>query len=230
MGRLISGVNGQIQGKVGNLIGSSRNGIAYVKGPYKNRTKKVSEKELLNRKKFAMAQKWLKPLVEFVRIGFRGYSQRSQGFVAAKSWLLHNSFTGTGENLQIDPALVKLSSGDLPNPKDIAVELMETGNLKFTWNPASDESNAKDQIMMVAYNVDSAHVLSMTTGQFRSNGSDILKVQKMDNKSFHIYAAFNAADRSRQSDSIYLGEWKFPPSDSSSIPSGDSSPGLPSPL
>ncbi len=31
MGRLIGGVNGQIQGKVGTMIGSSRNGIPYVK-------------------------------------------------------------------------------------------------------------------------------------------------------------------------------------------------------
>jgi hypothetical protein len=29
-------------------------------------------------------------------------------------------------------------------------------------------------------------------------------------RNFHVYAAFNAADRSRQSDSVYLGEWKFP--------------------
>ena len=84
MGRLLGGVNGQIQGKVGQISGSSRNGIPYIKGPYKNRTKTVSKKELLNRKKFAAAQAWLSPILDFVREGFRGYSQRSQGFVAAK--------------------------------------------------------------------------------------------------------------------------------------------------
>ncbi len=105
MGRLLGGVNGQIQGKVGTMIGSSRNGIPYVKGPYKNRTPTVSAKELLNRKKFATAQAWLAPILDFVRVGFRGYSQRSQGFVAAKSWLLKNGFTGQGEDLRIDPAL-----------------------------------------------------------------------------------------------------------------------------
>ncbi|HEX3081582.1 MAG TPA: DUF6266 family protein [Puia sp.] len=219
MGRLINGVNGQIQGKVGNLIGSSRNGIPYVKGPYKNRTKTISKKELLNRKKFAMAQAWLSPLLNFLREGFRGYSERSEGFIAAKSWLLKNSFTGAGENLQIDPALVKVSSGNLPNPKNVAVELTESGNLKFTWNPGEDVSFHADQVMMVAYDVENAIAFSITTGQFRSAGSDLLQVGRMNNKSFHVYAAFNAADRSRQSDSIYLGEWKFPQSDSSAIPS-----------
>ena len=209
MGRLIGGVNGQIQGKVGTVIGSSRNGIPYIKGPYKDRTLTVSAKELLNRKKFAVAQAWLSPILEFVRVGFRGYSQRSQGFVAAKSWLLKNGFTGQVEDLRIDPALVKVSSGDLPNPENIAVEFTETGNLKFTWNPAYADFRDKDQIMMLAYDIENAHALSITTGQLRSTGVDILDMKQSRDRNYHVYAAFNAADRSRQSDSVYLGEWKF---------------------
>jgi hypothetical protein len=210
MGRLLGGVNGQIQGKVGTMIGSSRNGIPYIKGPYKKRTPTVSDKELLNRKKFAAAQAWLSPIVEFVRIGFRGYSQRSQGFVAAKSWLLKNGFTGQAEDLRIDPPLVKVSSGDLPNPENIAVEFTETGNLKFTWNPAYVDSLDKDQIMMLAYDIKGRHAIFNTTGQLRSTGTDILDMKQSSDRTFHVYAAFNAADRSRQSNSVYLGEWKFP--------------------
>ena len=210
MGRLLGGVNGQIQGKVGQISGSSRNGIPYVKGPYKNRTKTVSKKELLNRKKFAAAQAWLAPILDFVREGFRGYSQRSQGFIAAKSWLLKNGFTGQGEDLRIDPALVKVSSGDLPNPENIAVEFTDTGNLKFTWNPAYVDLLDKDQIMMLAYDIEKAHAIFNATGQLRSTGFDILDMGQSSNRNYHVYAAFNAADRSRQSDSVYLGEWKFP--------------------
>jgi Family of unknown function (DUF6266) len=209
MGRFIGGVNGQIHGKVGNVIGSSRNGVPYIKGPYKKRTLTVSDKELLNRKKFALAQAWLAPILKFVREGFRGYNQRSQGFVAAKSWLLKNGFTGEGNDLHINPALVKVSSGDLPNPKDIAVALTETGDLKFTWNTADDGSGISDQIMMLAYDVERGQAVSKTTGQLRITGADILQVERMRENNFHVYAAFNAADRSRQSDSIYLGEWKF---------------------
>jgi hypothetical protein len=209
MGRLLGGVNGQIQGKVGQISGSSRNGIPYIKGPYKNRTKTVSKKELLNRKKFAAAQAWLSPLLDFVREGFRGYSQQSQGFVAAKSWLLKNGFTGQGEDLRIDPALVKVSFGDLPNPVDIAVALTETGTLKFTWNPAYVDLRDKDQIMMLAYDIERAYAFINTTGQLRSTGFDILEIDQTLGKNYHVYAAFNAADRSRQSDSVYLGEWKI---------------------
>ncbi|MEJ0083214.1 MAG: DUF6266 family protein [Puia sp.] len=169
----------------------------------------MSAKELLNRKKFAAAQAWLAPILGFVRVGFRGYSQRSQGFIAAKSWLLKNSFTGQGEDLDIDPVLVKVSSGDLPNPENIAVEFTETGNLKFTWNPVYVDLLDKDQIMMLAYDTEKAQAVFITTGQFRSTGVDILDM-KQSIGNYHVYAAFNAADRSRQSDSVYLGEWKFP--------------------
>ena len=94
MGRYTSGINGPVLGKVGSVIGSSRRGVPYLKGPYKKRTKKVSKKEMANRNKFALAQEWLKPLLPFVRIGFRGYSERSEGFVSAKSLLLKNAFEG----------------------------------------------------------------------------------------------------------------------------------------
>jgi hypothetical protein len=211
MGRLINGINGAIQGKVGKVHGSSRNGIPYVKGPYKKRTLKVSAKELANRKKFAAAQAWLAPLLDFVRDGFRGFSQRSQGFIAAKSWLLKNAFVTDDSGLRIDPALVKVSSGDLPLPENLSVSLTENGDLKFTWIPGLKlwEGAGVDQIMMLAYDVEKAQAEFTTTGQFRHTGQDILSLKGSIGRNFHVYAAFNAADRNRQSESIYLGEWKL---------------------
>jgi len=210
MGRLVNGINGPFVGKIGSVSGSSRNGIPYVKGPYKKRTLTVSKKEMANRKKFAMAQAWLAPLLDFVREGFRGFSQRSQGFIAAKSWLLKNSFINDESGQHIDPALVKVSSGDLPLPENLAVGLTENGDLKFTWDPGQKNGpDSVDQIMMLAYDVGKSEVIYHTTGQFRSTGEDILPITKINGKNFHVYAAFNAADRSRQSESVYLGEWKL---------------------
>lgn len=209
MGRLIGGINGPIHGKIGNVVGSSRNGIPYVKGPYKKRTPNVSDKEMANRKKFAAAQAWLKPVLEYVREGFRGYSRRAQGFVAAKSWLLNNAFVSDESGLHIDPAQVKLSSGDLPLPADLKVSFTDGGDLQFTWNPAQkDQPGSFDQIMMLAYDVEKGVVHLNTTGQFRSTGSDTLNLIQSHGNHYHVYAAFSAADRSSQSESIYLGEWK----------------------
>jgi hypothetical protein len=62
--------------------------------------------------------------------------------------------------------------------------------------------------MMLAYNIESGHAYYKITGQFRSVGEDTLPVSGAPGN-FHVYAAFNAADRSRQSDSVYLGVVKI---------------------
>lgn len=209
MGRLPKGIMGPIIGKVGTVHGSSRNGIGYIKGPYKSRTLKVSKKELQNRKKFAMAQAWLSPVLIFVREGFRGYSQRSHGFIAAKSWLLKNAIIINGDEMRIDPTLVKVSAGDLSNPQNMVVTKTDTGDLKFTWDPGKDQSRDRDQIMMLAYDIDRKYAVQNITGQFYSAGMDILSPNPKYGNNFHVYAAFNAADRSGQSDSVYLVEWKI---------------------
>ena len=211
MGRLVAGIHGPIVGKVGTVIGSSRRGVPYVKGPYSKRTKVVSEKEMANRKKFALAQEWLKPLLDFVRVGFKGYSVRSEGFVSAKSVLLNNAFEGDGENRHINPALVQVSFGTLPLPATISAGQITADGLQFTWDPNVPESaHAKDQVMMLAYDIKNKNGIINTTGQFRSTGADILPITKKKEKNtYHIYASFISADRDRQSVSVYLGTREF---------------------
>ena len=211
MGRLVAGIHGPILGKVGTVIGSSRRGVPYVKGPYRKRTKVVSEKEIANRKKFALAQAWLKPLLDFVRVGFKGYSARSEGFVSAKSVLLNNAFEADGENRHINPALVQVSFGTLPLPASISAGHITADGLQFTWDPnVPDGAHAKDQVMMLAYDVENKVRFFNTTGQFRTTGADILPITKTEGKkTYHLYASFISADRSRQSNSVYLGTREY---------------------
>ena len=205
MGRFLNGINGPIVGKVGTVHGSSWNGVPYVKGPYKKRTKRISKKEKANREKFGMAQSWLHPLLDFVRQGFKGYHERFQGFVAAKSWLLKNAFEGG----QINPALVKLSAGSLPLPESTSVAQLSKGKLKFTWSTeCNKEASRFDQVMMLAYDIQTGEAIYQLTGQFRSAGTDDLPITTKPGRVYQLYIAFVAADRQAQSDSKYLGEWK----------------------
>jgi hypothetical protein len=209
MGRLVAGILGPVIGKVGTVIGSSRNGIPYLKGPHKNRTKAISEKETLNRLKFAAAQAWLKPLLNFVRIGFKGHSERSEGFVSAKSYLLKNALNVEENTVIIDPVLVKVSSGDLPMSENASFTLSGPKEVTFTWSPYGlNESYEKDQVMLLAYNIESEKASYMLNGQFRKVGVDKLTLDSSfkPGSVLHLYIAFVAADRSRQSDSLYLGE------------------------
>ena len=207
MGRLVNGINGPIVGKVGTVIGSSYKGVPYLKGPYKPRTKSISDTEKGNRSRFAMAQAWLKPLLPFVRLGFKGYTPMVEGFIAAKSYLMKNAMEGTGADSIINPAKVKVSFGDLPLSENIAAKVIEGNQLQFTWDVPTAKGPAQiDQVMMLAYDIKNKMARFNTPGQFRRTGSDILELPQIKDRTYHVYAAFVAHDRSRQSDSVYLGE------------------------
>src|SRR6185369_7802908 len=134
MGKLVSGINGPIVGRVGTVSGSSWNGIPYIKGPYKSRTKKISAKEKGNRARFKIAQDWLSPILDFVREGFREYTPTVKGFIAAKSYLMKNAMEGSGADSKVVPSKMLVSYGDLPLAANIAVQLLSQDKLQFTWD------------------------------------------------------------------------------------------------
>jgi hypothetical protein len=208
MGKFINGINGPVKGKVGTLVGSSWKGIPYVKGPYKKRTKRISKDEKANRIKFGLAQFWLHPILHFVREGFRGYSPTVEGFLAAKSWLLKNAIEEDENGVRINPALMRVSFGDLPLADNIAVSQPSPGQLKFTWDTSLPKgAHARDQVMLLAYDIKNEMARSTINGQFRNVGSDTLMIQPTKGRTYHLYVAFVAFDREKQSNSVYLGEW-----------------------
>lgn len=206
MGRINTGILGPFTGNVGTVVGSSWKGIPYIKArPV--RKKAAGPAEMANRNKFAMAQNWLQPVTGFVRQGFKNYTLRVEGFLAAKSWMLRNSFEGTGEELSINPALVKLSHGTLPLSNHIRVEKKNVDEFHFSWDTDLTENNhGKDQVMVLAYDIDHQYAVMLTTGQFREIGKDKLTVDRLKGKNYHVYLAFVSADRNDQSDSVYLGK------------------------
>lgn len=201
-----NGSNGPFTGLLGPVVGSSWKGIPYIKSRPKKRVGKVSEAEMANRKKFAISQAWLRPVVKFVRAGFKGYSPLSEGFVAAKSYLLKNAIEGKFPDITINPALVKVSFGDLPLPNDIVVGLVNQ-KLQFTWDTAVPQgANENDQVMLLAYNIEKEWASHTVAGQLRTTGVQELPVFYIDpGETYHIYFAMVAPDRSKQSDSVYLG-------------------------
>lgn len=206
MAKIPYGINGPIVGTVGSVVGSSWKGEPHIKAKYKKRTKKVTKKELGNRSKFGESQFWLQPITGFVREGFKKYTERVEGFVAAKSYLSHNAWEGNGADMRINPALVKVSYGKLPLSADLAVEKTSDGYLQFSWDPADVEGGSRyDQAMLLAYDIEHKIALYNTTAQFRTAGSDKLPLDTSTTRTYHIYMAFTAADRSSQSDSVYLG-------------------------
>jgi hypothetical protein len=206
MGSFRYGPLGPVKGKVGNIIISSWKGIPYVKSAPGERKAPLTAKEIANRKKWAMAHAWLKPVTEFVREGFKGYTETVEGFIAAKSYLLKNAFEGIAPDLVINPALVKVSSGELPLPKNIEVVKEAVNKLRFNWDTTDiTRDNRYDQVMLLAYDIAGGYCFKKLTGQLRMNGSDTLQMQAGFERTYHLYIAFVSANRSVRSNSLYLG-------------------------
>lgn len=202
MAKYLQGINGVFIGKVGTVVGCVWKGTPYMRSKGSPRTGPATEGETKNRSKFAMAHVWLQPLLVFLRSGFAGYSETVVGFNAAKSYNLKNA---TNEGL-IVPELAKVSYGDLPLSEELSVTCQDA-QLHFNWSTAHvPEASLKDQIMVLAYHPESRTAIFDTQGAFRSMGNQILDTyREFIGKTVHVYAAFVAADRSKQSDSLYLG-------------------------
>ena len=207
MAKFNEGINGPFHGKVGKVVGATWKGISYMRAAPGPRTSAPGKMEMANRKKWALSQSWLQPITQFVQIGWKGYSLKSEGFIAAKSYLLKNAFEFVADDVVINPALAKLSSGNLPLPATIKVNQKESGVVQFTWDKKFDYEKAHegDQILTLAYNVDQKNAEYNLVGHTRKTGSDLLDLSDEKPGQYHLYAAFISYDRTRQSDSIYLG-------------------------
>jgi hypothetical protein len=206
MAKYLQGIIGAFSGKIGPVVGSSRNGVPYMKGKGKPRTGPVGEMEGKNRNKFSAGHAWLKPLLSFLRVGFNGFSRTTYGYNAAKSY----NFKHAMKDGQMVPALVRVSDGNLPLSAELSVSLEDNSKLQFSWSgDYVDRANARDQIMVLVYNPESRTAIQEVHGAFRETGSQLIDIfHEFTGQVIHVYAAFIAADRSRQSNSVYLGEFK----------------------
>ena len=203
MAKYKDGVTGAFSGKVGPVIGSSWNGIAYMKSKGNARISTSTGAERANQHKFAAAHAWLQPLLPLLRVGFNGYSKTSYGYNAAKSYTLKNAM----EDGQVIPERVKISAGDLVISPNMQVELADSNRLRFSWSPMYvPGTDGKDQLMVLAYSPEDSTLTYQAHGAFRESGEQVLELStSFNNKSIHVYAAFVAADRSQQSESTYFG-------------------------
>jgi len=209
MARLVNGINGPIIGKVGTVTGTHRNGKGYIKANNIRRAKQTPN-ELIAKERFATAHRFLKPLLDYVREGFR--HQPKKGYNGAKSYTLLNAMEGEPMLSHVNPALVKVSLGELPLSKDLVVRY-ENGELIFTWNTELPEGGSLyDQLMPLAYYPHPTHkrVRCNITSALRKSGTDSLTVGTTKGLVYHVYVAFTSADRSQNSTSIYLGTVEVP--------------------
>ncbi|TCC89056.1 hypothetical protein EZ428_15230 [Pedobacter frigiditerrae] len=208
MARLVNGILGGFSGKVGTVVGVIIDENCFIRGLPRKRTK-FTANELENQKKLATVQAYLDPLIDLLKVGFNNYYTKTGGFRAAVSYFRKNALVSDDAGHYIDPALAKISGGDLLQAINPSMVSPEPGKLLINWDTTDVNSQDEaDQLMVLLYDVkNSATQTKIFNGAFRRDGSLSIAVKpRIRNKELDVYIGFVAADRSSQSDSQYLGK------------------------
>src|SRR5690606_33786172 len=164
--------NGLISGKIGEVVHYQVRGKQFLrKRP--QREAPPTEGEIHGQDLLKVVNSWVKPLLEFIRIGFRGYNERYEGWNAAVSVVHREALQRDGDIYWVDPAKARVSHGSLPLAKNLQAQLQPGGRVDFSWDPSGVSGcSPRDRVMLLAYNVEQKLAVPRTFGNIRHTGSD----------------------------------------------------------
>ena len=210
MGKIKQGILGGFNGTVGTVIGGSWKGLAYMRGKAQSIKNPRTEKQLAQRIKFALAQKFVKVMTAYLQVGYRNYTQHQTATNAAMSHTVRNCMVGKYPSFGIDPSKVLVSSGSLMPGRFCAVKV--TDNVaKFTWEDNSDESHAAidDFAMPLVYNFSKGEAIFTTEQASRVDCQTELKLPSdWQGDLLSCYIGFASVQNNGVSNSVYVGDVK----------------------
>ena len=212
MGIIKQGITGGFSGMVGNVIGGSWKGIAYMRIRPVSVANPKTDLQLDQRSKFAVTLKFLEPLTEALRTGFRNYAIRMSAFNKAMSYTIFNAITGTYPNFAIDYPNALISKGKLPQPLNQVAASTVAGTVHFTWDDNSGEIRAKsdDKTLLVVYNPAQEQAVVIAGLAERADGTQTITVpDSFSGDLVQCYIAFKAKKGDLISNSGFAGAVTF---------------------
>jgi len=209
MARHKKGILGPVEGKVGDVIGSSWNGIPYFRARPASYHDAKTPTQLNNRMKMTVTQKFLKAITPYLRIGFRNYAVGQSAYNAAASYTRNNALLITEDNVSIDPTKVLVSRGTLPGSYACGVKVTEDGSITFSWDAKElqEGAEADDFAMPMVYNLSKMEAVYSTQSFLRAGGKASLTIpSKWKGDSLSCFIAFASQNSKAVSDSEFLGE------------------------
>lgn len=208
MGTYKKGILGSFSGKVGTVVGSSWNGIEYMRSLPKPSSKAPTDLQMLHRAKLGMATGFLQPISALVKIGYKSLAIRQTAFNVATSQLITEGITGIYPDLTIDYPKVLISKGNLTGAWGPAVTSAES-KVNVTWqdNSASGTAKPTDKAILLVYNPEKSQYVFITEGVDRSALAGSMDVPAdFVGDTVHVWIAFISADKKTVSTSLYISE------------------------
>jgi hypothetical protein len=207
MGKMNNGILDDFSGTIGKVVGGKWRGISYMRAKAKKRTGALSDAQLEQQAKFAVAGKFAQSMNDLLTLGFKDQAIRMTGKNYGQSLILKNAITGTYPDFQIDYSKVLLSQGKLPKVKKPVTAPEANGILKFTWTNDAGKKLAKanDQAILVAY-CPEENETEYAFGPARNAETGTLDLAEFSGKKVHTWISFMSANGKLLANSVYCGE------------------------
>jgi len=214
MGKLINGLFGGFQGRIGNLVGYN------LKGKHVIRTIGKTEKPLTparkaNCEKMKVVNEILKPSIHAIRAGFRLAvvgTDRNE-YNEAVSYNKKNAVQGEYPNITLDYSKVLMSMGTLPvaaNPSISQNGVEITFNWEISTSPMSEYHT--DRTMLIIYFPDIKETCCQLIGAKRVEGKDVIVIsQEHINQRIEAYISFAKDNGKAVSNSVHAGSLNTDP-------------------
>lgn len=131
MGTIKQGILGGFNGKVGTVVGSSWKGEAYMRGLAQHVKNPKTEKQLEQRNKMDIAQKFMKQALQFINLGLKDVAKKQSPFNYAVRQMVNNAI-GDAPDYTIDFSKIVLSKGIL-TPPSVQIMYVTMTDIDILW-------------------------------------------------------------------------------------------------
>jgi hypothetical protein len=210
MARLPKGILGPFIGKVGPVVGSTWNGIAYIRSkPKKKRKKKTTRSagQIANQAKFKFTNHWMVPFHSYIIVGFGNFPADKPPVSMAFAVNFREAVIGSFPEFDIDYAKVVLSIGSLPGLTDPVMSIIAPDTIALTWDQTMEQVvSYNDQLVLVLFSRKLELTDGFVGGVKRASGKLSFQFDsRMIGEALDVYIFVTSLDRSRISNSVYLG-------------------------
>ncbi len=210
MGTYKKGILGSFSGKVGTVVGSSWNGIEYMRSLPKKSSRAPSDLQMMQRAKFGLANGFLHPISSLVNLGYKSLAFKKTGYNLATADIIADAILGTYPDFEIDFSKVIFSKGGLMGAWSVLGSSANPAEIRLSWTDNSGSGNAKptDKAVILVYNPDkSQFVYNLVNGAERNAETDILSLPaEFSGDIVQAWIAFMTPDKKSFSTSIHAGQ------------------------
>jgi len=193
MGTIKKGILGGFSGAVGNVVGANWKGIDYMRIKPAEVSNPNTSLQTTQRLKFAAVIRFLQPMTEYIRIGFKPYAVKMSAFNAAFSYNYHEALTGEFPDFVIDYTKALVSRGNLPGAHNPALGSEQAGAVSVSWtnNSGSNQAEDTDVVLVVLYNPVSGQAVYLLNAGVRADEQVIVNVPAdFSGQTVHGYITF----------------------------------------